>query len=250
MTALELLVDLHKSQERQGPGSKKDTIKALSFTNLSGKSGKAIADIGCGTGGQTLTLARHLEGHITAVDLFPQFLHPLQKQAKNLSLQNQITCLEASMDALPFEKEQFDLIWSEGAIYNVGFEYGIRTWKEFLKPGGYLAVSEITWISQNRPKAILDFWKQAYPEITTASNNIAKLENHGYTLAGYFYLQPDSWLKNYYEPLEASFESFLERHGHAALAVKVVNEHREEIELYKTYRDYYSYGFYVVRKEG
>ena len=29
------------------------------------------------------------------------------------------------MDALPFENEELDLIWSEGAIYNIGFEKGV-----------------------------------------------------------------------------------------------------------------------------
>ena len=35
-----------------------------------------------------------------------------------------------------------DLIWSEGAIYNIGFEQGVRDWRPFLKEGGVLVASE------------------------------------------------------------------------------------------------------------
>ena len=41
--------------------------------------------------------------------------------------------LAASMEDLPFESSYFDLIWSEGAIYNIGFEKGIKTWKPFRR---------------------------------------------------------------------------------------------------------------------
>jgi hypothetical protein len=36
----------------------------------------------------------------------------------------------------------------------MGFEQGVAYWKRFLKPGGILAVSEITWLTATRPKAI------------------------------------------------------------------------------------------------
>lgn len=250
MTVLELLVDFHKSQERQGPGSKEDTLRALSFTNLHASTDLKIADIGCGTGGQTLTLAEHLDGHFYAVDLFPAFLQPLQDNVEKLGIADRISCIEASMDALPFKKNELDLIWSEGAIYSMGFEKGIQYWKDFLKNGGFLAVSEITWLTQTRPKPLQDFWQAAYPEIATASTKINQLEQNGYNLAGYFILSPDSWIKNYFEPLEAQMENFLERNRHSEAAQKVVREQVEEIELYKTYQEYFSYGFYVARKEG
>ena len=34
MTELELIIDLHKNSERQGPGSENDTLKALEFLSL------------------------------------------------------------------------------------------------------------------------------------------------------------------------------------------------------------------------
>lgn len=52
--------------ERQGPGSPEATLKALGFIdNLTGQS--RIADLGCGTGGQTRTLAAHVQGSVTGL---------------------------------------------------------------------------------------------------------------------------------------------------------------------------------------
>ncbi len=248
MTEIELIIDLHINTQRQGPGSEKDTLNALNLIGLSLDPEVKLADIGCGSGGQTLTLAQNLNGHITAVDLFPEFLDELDEKSKKLGLEGKIKTLKASMDNLPFKPGEFDVIWSEGAIYNMGFEKGIQYWKEFLTDGGYLALSEITWTANSRPKEIDDFWTSEYTEIDTAANKIKILESIGFTLVGYFTLSEDSWIENYYKPLESQFGYFLKRHENTDLAKKVVRDYRSEIELYMKYKEYYSYGFYIAKK--
>ena len=121
MTELELIIDLHKNSERQGPGSEEETLKALEFMNLPSDRNLKIADIGCGSGGQTITLSQNLNGEITAVDLFPEFLDELNEKSEKLGLKEEIVTLEKSMDDLPFNSEELDVIWAEGAIYNIGF---------------------------------------------------------------------------------------------------------------------------------
>ncbi len=105
------------------------------------------------------------------------------------------------MDDLPFDFEEFDIIWSEGAIYNIGFENGIKKWKNYLKIGGFLAVSEITWTTNSCPKEIEEFWNNEYSEIDTASNKIKILEENGYSLVGYFILSQNSWIDKFYKPM-------------------------------------------------
>ena len=129
MSEIELIIDLHKNSERQGPGSEEETLKALEFIKLPKQKHLKIADIGCGSGGQTITLARNINGQITAVDLFPEFLDELKEKSEKLGLKENIMALEKSMDDLPFKNEEFDIIWSEGAIYNIGFENGIKKWR-------------------------------------------------------------------------------------------------------------------------
>lgn len=248
MTELDLIIDLHKNSERQGPGSENDTLKALDFLNIPSDQKMKVADIGCGSGGQTITLAKNLNGQIIAVDLFPDFLDELNDKSRKLGLTEKIVTLEKSMDDLPFNESEFDLIWSEGAIYNIGFENGVKKWKEYLKVGGYLAVSEITWITQSRPQEIEEFWKEEYPEIDVSSNKIKQLENNGYSPVGYFYLNQDSWIENYYKPMQARFENFLKRNDNSELARKVVEDNQAEIDLYQKFKEYYSYGFYIAKK--
>jgi len=129
MTELELLVDFHKDAERQGPGSSFETKKALNFININKDHKLKVADIGCGSGAQTITLAQNIEGQITAVDLFPEFLDKLNSKSEELGFQERIKTIEKSMEDLPFDNEEFDIIWSEGAIYNMGFEAGIKNGK-------------------------------------------------------------------------------------------------------------------------
>jgi len=248
MTELELLIDFHKDAERQGPGSSKETIKALELIKISKGDDLKIADIGCGSGCQTITLAQNIEGQITAVDLFPEFLRKLNSKAKELGLKDKITTLKKSMEQLPFANEEFDIIWSEGAIYIIGFKRGVHEWKKYLKTGGYLAVSEITWTTNSRPKEIEEYWNKEYPEIDTVSNKIRILEENGYSPVGHFILSQTSWIDNYYKPIEKRFSAFHKKHNNSEMARNMVNLEKEEIRKYKKYKDYYSYGFYIAKK--
>ena len=248
MTEMELLIDFHVHADRQGPGSEEETRRALSLSGVSGTREEKIADIGCGTGGQTITLARNTEAHITAVDIFPEFLDRLNSRAQELGLEERIDTLQESMDSLSFADRQFDLIWSEGAVYNIGFRKGVEQWSRFLKPGGCMALSEITWLTASRPKELEDFWNEEYPEIDTASNKIRVLEEAGFTPLGYFPLSQAAWLENYFAPMEKRFSAFLERHEGSEGALRLVEEQKEEIRMYRTYKDYFGYGFYIAKK--
>ena len=168
MNDYELLIDLHRHANRQGPGGEEETRRALELAGLDRSRPLKIADIGCGTGAASLLLARDLNAEITAVDFLPTFLDELQSKAQEHGVAERITTLECSMDALPFSPEEFDVIWSEGAVYNMGFEAGVSAWSRFLKPGGKLIVSEITWLSVTRPPELQSYWDSEYPEIDVA----------------------------------------------------------------------------------
>jgi cyclopropane fatty-acyl-phospholipid synthase-like methyltransferase len=248
MDDFQLLIDLHRTAERQGPGGGAETKRAMELAGLDRSHPLKIADIGCGTGASTILLAKELDAEITAVDFLSEFLDELQARASKHGVADRITLLNCSMDALPFDEGAFDVIWSEGAIYNMGFEAGISAWSRFLRPGGKLIVSEITWLSAKRPEALQSHWQAEYPEIDVASTKIGLLERHGYSPQGYFVLPEHCWLENYYRPMQSRFDVFLERHGQIDQAKAVVEVERHEIALYEKYRDYYSYGVYVAKK--
>ncbi len=200
-----LLTDLHKRASRQGPGGDAESKQALILATIDHAAPLKIADIGCGTGASTLVLARLLNARITAVDFLRDFLEVLEDRAENMGLSEKVTTLCRSMDNLPFEDEEYDVVWSEGAIYNIGFEKGVKDWNRFLKAGGLLVVSEITWITASRPSELQAHWQSEYPEIDVASSKICILEKNGYCPIGYFILPEHCWLENYYRPLQNSF---------------------------------------------
>jgi len=248
MDELALLLELHLDGERQGPGGDDETRLAITLAGLAERKGLAVADIGCGTGAPTLVLAREIDASITAVDFLPPFLERLQARAREAGLADRIETREASMDALPFEPASLDVIWSEGAIYNLGFSRGVAEWRHFLKPGGVLAVSELTWLTQERPAELEEHWLNEYAEVDTASAKMAQLEAAGYTLLGYFPLPERCWLDNYYRPLQSRFDAFLDAQSHSVAARDIVAAEQRELSLYERFSSYVSYGFFVARR--
>lgn len=244
---INLICEYFASIERQGPGSAEVTTKALSFIdNLTNES--HIADIGCGTGGQTMILAQHAPGYVTGVDLFPAFIDLLNSNASKLNLDDRLKGLVGSMDNLTFQNEELDLIWSEGAIYNIGFERGLNEWKKFLKKGGYIAVSEASWFTEERPKEIQTFWEDAYPEIDTIPNKVAQMQKSGYVPVSAFILPEKCWTENFYKPQVAAQEAFLKKYKGNKTVEEFIAIERHEAQLYDKYKAYYGYVFYIGKK--
>ncbi len=242
-----LIYDFFSGTERQGPGSPEVTLKALSFVdNLTNES--RIADIGCGTGGQTMVLARHAPGHITGFDIFPGFIDRFNANAATLNLQDRVKGVVRSMDNLPFQEEELDLIWCEGAIYNIGFERGLSEWRKFLKPGGYIAVTECTWFTEQRPAEIEKYCMAHFPELNTISYKVDLVQKAGYMPVATFTLPTTCWTDHYFTPLIRSQEAFLEKHAGNKTAEEFVALQRYDTEMYHKYKEYYGYVFYVAKK--
>ena len=228
---INLICEYFSNVERQGPGSPEVTIKALSFIENLTKS-SYIADIGCGTGGQTMVIAQHTPGKITGIDLFPTFINLFNTNADKLNFQARVKGIVGSMDNLPFQNEELDIIWSEGAIYNIGFERGLNEWRKFLKTGGYVAVSEVSWFTKERPPEIDEFWQDAYSGIDTIPNKVAQMQKSGYIPVATFILPENCWTEHFYAPQVSAQEKFLQKYTGNKIAKELVENQRHEAELY------------------
>ncbi len=244
---LNLICEYFSNVERQGPGSPDITLKALSFIDGLSKESR-IADLGCGTGGQTMVLGQHTPGQITGIDLFPTFIDLFNRNAAKLNLQDRVKGIVGTMHDLPFQDEELDLIWSEGAIYNIGFERGLKEWKRFLKPGGYLAVTEGTWFTEERPAEIEEFWQDAYPEIDLISNKVAQMEKAGYVPIATFILPETCWTEQFFAPQVSAQKIFLKKHAGNKTAEEFIENQRHETQLYAKYKAFYGYVFYIGKK--
>jgi SAM-dependent methyltransferase len=246
---LDMICEYFSALDRQGPGSPEVTRRALGFVGgLDGDS--RIADLGCGTGGQTMVLGQHAPGHITGLDLFPAFIELFNKNAAAQGLGDRVKGVVGSMEELPFGKGELDLIWSEGAIYNMGFERGLSAWRDHLKPGGYVAVTEASWFTPGRPEEIERFWMDAYPEIGTVSAKVAGMEKTGYLPLAAFIIPENCWTDHFYTPQEKTREDFLKEHAGNRAAEAFVEYMAHEARMYDMYKEYYGYVFYIGKKIG
>jgi SAM-dependent methyltransferase len=245
---MQLLYELHSQMPRQGPGGAAYTRRA--FTMLTGLPPRAeVLDVGCGPGAQTLTLAMLDTGTITAVDNHAPYLAELEVAAEQRGLTDRIRTVEQDMTALDFPAASVDLIWSEGAIYIMGFETGLRAWRPLLRDGGFVAVTEATWLEPDPPAELAAFWDEAYPAMQNIEANLATLRAAGYRPLGHFTLPDSSWWTGYYIPLEARLAEFERHHQGDASARQISDMERREIALFRKYSRYYGYVFYVMRRE-
>ena len=142
------------------------------------------------------------------------------------------------------EEGSFDLIWSEGAIYFLGFEAGLRLWRDFLAPDGIIVVSECSWLTDDRPSEVETFWRDAYPTMGSVAENRARAISAGFDLFDSFVLPASDWWDNYHTPLLARLAE-LRSEADAGLRA-VIEDTEREIDLYRRYGDTYGYVFYLM----
>ena len=243
----DLIVETHAGLERQGPGSPEMTIKALSFLDNLDKISRTL-DLACGTGGQTMVLAQNISGNIIGIDRCPDFINMFNDNAKKLNLHERVNGIVGSMENLSFKKEEFDIIWSEGAIDNIGFEKGISYWNGFLKKNGYIAVTCPSWFTVERPGEIEKFWGDAVNGLGTIAHNISIMQKAGYNLIAAFTLPEKCWTDNYFIPREAAEKALLEKYTGNKTVEAYIEDDNYEVELYSKYKQYYGYVFYIGKK--
>lgn len=241
----EIFWTIHRDLPREAPGSDEATLQA--FAMLPGlPAAPQILDIGCGPGAQTVALAQVSRGMVTAVDTHQPFLDDLARWAVQAGVAKRIRPRNTSMFDLDFV-EPFDLIWSEGAIYIIGFERGLRQWRRLLKPGGFVAVTELSWRRPDPPAAAAAFWQEAYPEMATIEANLARLMAAGYRPLGHFVLPEGAWWDHYYHPMAARIAMLREQYQGNPEIQTILDLEYAEIELYRRYSAWYGYVFYVMQ---
>ena len=169
-------------------------------------------------------------------------------RSRKEGVEERVRGIVGSMEDLPFEAGELDLIWSEGAIYNMGFKNGVQAWHKLLKPGGYLAVTEATWFTEKRPSGIENYWNQAYPEIDTIARKVDIMQKSGYMPVATFILPETCWTDHFYVPQVKAQALFLEKHAGNETASKLVEEQRQEAKMYEKYKAYYGYTFFIGKK--
>lgn len=230
---------IFNSLERWAPGSENETLAALKLIpgNI-----KSILEIGCGHGVATLPLAQHSKASITAIDNEASALDYLASKIADRKQQDKIQLLNADMSELPFKEERFDLIWSEGSAYIMGFENALHYWKGFLNPGAFIVISELIWSIETASEKAKKYWDRNYPDMQDRATRLAQAEQLGLKLIDDFSLSDQAW-DNYYQPLKAAIDKSRSKLGQS----EVLNDIDEEVSIADMRNSEFEYQFFIFQ---
>jgi cyclopropane fatty-acyl-phospholipid synthase-like methyltransferase len=241
---IQALIKLHLGLERQGPGDTNYSNHILSLiTELPAT--PRIADIGCGAGAGTLFLADRFKSKVRAVDFSREFLDELENRAKQRGLEHLIETIECDMGSLDWEPEAIDLLWSEGAAYNLTFKGALKAWRPLMAANGIAVISEMNYFTNEIPEPVRVYWQNGYPAIGTESENSDFVNSSGFEILGIHRLPSKAWWDNYYDPLRENMNSL--KDSKDRIMQSVINETEEEMALFEKYDEYYGYSFYIMK---
>jgi SAM-dependent methyltransferase len=235
---------LFGGMEKLGPGGNAHTLHVLRL--LPQRQFRVVVDAGCGTGRQTLALAKELGTRVQAVDSHGPFLKNLVRRAAEAHLGHLVQAHCMDMKDIPQVFRDIDLLWSEGAAYNIGFAHALATWAPALRPGGFAAVSELSWLREQAPDVAREFFRSGYPAMQSVQRNAAAAERAGYTVLATYTLPREAWVDGYYDVLGPRAKGLLEHPDPSVrdLAAETVRE----VEVFELSEGSYGYVFYVLQR--
>lgn len=241
---IQALIKLHHGLERQGPGDTTYSNLILSQIKTLPENPR-IADIGCGAGAGTLLLAQKFKSKVRAVDFSREFLNELINRAEQRGLDHLVEVIECDMGSLDWEPATIDLLWSEGAAYNLTFEGALKAWRPLMAENGIAVISEMNYFTGNVPEPVQVYWQNAYPAMGTESENSDRAGSAGFEVLQIHRLPSKAWWDNYYGPLRENMDPL--EHSKDRIIQSVIKETREEMKLFERYEKYYGYSFYILK---
>jgi trans-aconitate methyltransferase len=235
---------LFADMEKLSPGD--DGLSLYVLQSLPQHHFELVVDEGCGAGRQTMVLASELGAPIHAVDSYQPFLSHLKRRAKEKALTHlvQMHCMD--MKDIPSVFPRIDLLWAEGAAYNIGFANALATWSKAIQPNGFAVVTELCWLREKIPDAVKEFFRLGYPQMQSVPQNISIAEEAGYNIFNIYTLPKEAWVEGYYDVLEPRAKSLV---NHSDVAIReFAVETLKEIETFKISEDSYGYVFFLLQR--
>ena len=243
----EIFFEVYEHLPRQGPGALTCAEKAFGLCRELPQS-PTILDLGCGVGGQTLQLADLTPGTIVAIDSHAPSIERLRATVADYGLSQRISAIVGDMACPRQPFGSFDLIWSEGALYNIGIRNALRICHGLLRPGGYLAFTDAVWRKENPPPEVKDSFALDYPTMGWLGDGLAAIQDSGFELGGHFTLPDEAWWDDFYTPMETRIEELRVKYSDDVEALAILDQHAEEPRMHRRYSEYYAYEFYVARR--
>ena len=186
-----------------------------------------ILDVGCGSGVPTIELAKISDGSVIGIDIDVTSLNLLRKKIKETGLNKRVSVIKDSILTMDFPEESFDIIWSEGSIFIIGFENGIKKWRRFLKPNGFLVVHD-----ENKNK----------------TKKLGLITKFGYALIAQFEISDNLMWLEYFTPLEQLIQEFRHKYPNDSELSNELNKDQIEIDKCKSNSTVTSSFFIIMQK--
>ena len=186
-----------------------------------------ILDIGCGSGVPTLELARLSQGEVIGIDIDQSALDKFTRRIKKAGLTDRVQAVNCSIFDMDFADESFDIIWSEGSIYVIGFKRGLQEWKRFLKPNGFMVVHD---------------------EKGNVTQKLEQVSSCGYELLGYFILSEETWWTEYFAPLEKLIAEYHTRYTDDPRILEELQQAQGELDMFRKNPELNSSVCFVIKK--
>lgn len=230
---------LHRNLPREGPGQPEDVHWALYAAAV--PEDARIADLACGPGADTRTLAKARPGaRIEAVDRVPHFV--AEARVRTAAYGSRVTVREGDMAEVT---GPYDFIWCAGGIYFLGVTEGLRLWRKALAPGGRIAFSE-PCLPPRPSAAARAFWAEEYPAITGIEGIRERVAAAGCRVLGERMVLVAAF-RAYYEPMARRIAAL--RPGADAALGGVLDAAEIEIERWQAAPDDIAYALLVVAPE-
>ena len=244
---MEVFFEVQSDLPRQAPGESDSTRRALALCSPLPNSPRVL-DVGCGPGAQTLVLAEELQdASITAIDVHQPYLDELRTRTAAAGVLDRVAAKKMSMEEMTFAPGTFDLIWAEGSAYIMGFTKAVAAWKPLLKRGGFLALTELVWLTEDKPIEAAEFFTQEYPAMVDRAGVAGAIRVAGYELIDNFTLSDSAWWDPYYTPLLARLPVLESKYAGDAASEEVIAAARREVEVRRRFPSSYGYEFFVAR---
>ena len=209
---------------------------------------RTVLDLGCGPGAQTVALASALpEARLLALDLLPSMVDEANRRFAAAGFGDRVVAQVGDMAAPPVEPGTQDLIWCEGAIYNLGVTEALDVWRALLASGGSVAFSEPVWLVASPPRELAAWWSSEYPSISDRAGVVARIEAASYRVVASFVLPASAWWTEYYEPMRDRIAALAQRLPEDPIAREIVAAAEIEIGHFRRFSACYSYEFFIVR---
>ena len=227
---------IHDDLPREGPGEPDDVHWAHAVAGW--PEDAMICDAGCGPGADIpALLATAPDGQVIAVDAHAPFAERVQADHGG----DRVAAFVGDLRQIG---GPFDVIWSAGAVYNVGLEEALAAWRDALAEEGVVVLSHPVFFTDLPTDGARAFWGDHDP-LTEAAFARA-VADAGWEILDARRLTDAAW-EAYYEQLEDRIAFLRTLEDPAEQLAEQLDAHEAEIEGWRTHRHETGYVLAVLR---